>query len=212
MGNATSLYIAHPSPLLSPDAAGVTADVLPHPEWQPSYLLKTNLAYSTTPGAAGITANGDTWRILVTPPGNMQGMAFYPICLRANLWCHSDYMAGLGNFFEPAVMYSIHDPSAAYVWDAVTSDGLVQTFDGTDINFVISVTPDMAGFPPRHGIAESGTNEGNALAGFQFTVKTWSPTTAPQLNLTVDARFLGFPRSAVRSAGFYAARLGFKCV
>ncbi len=215
MANVTDIVLARPTPLVTADAAGLEADILPRGFFQPNFVLRTDFTVGLTPALA---AAGDRWRVLVAPPGSMPDHTFYIVALTCRFIGVSGEDQFLDTFWSKNAAYCISSPfdtngARNWVWDAFTLNGTVSIFDGTNLFSFQSGNPPFNGFPPSPVIADAPapvTSIDNALAGFNFVVGTFDAADQADMRLHVDARFLAFPRSALRSAGFYSPRMTFK--
>lgn len=216
MGEYVTDAILHPRPLLAVDAGGLLASVVPQGPWQPTFLLETQRGLGYTPGAAGLTATNDTWRFNIYTPGNMPDLCFLPVALRANFHGPSSSTTQLAAFFQSPGLYNINfnteETWEQYCHDAVAWEGPLRWYDGTNPRAVMTLSAPMAGYPPAPGIAERTTPDANALAALCFRCDAWDGTVGTVCQVSIDARFLAFPRAAVNSAGFYMPRLSYKTV
>ncbi len=197
-------------PLLTADAAGIEADVQPKPRWQPSHIFETDLSQQVRVFDTALSTAADLWFLLASPAAPAAQIAFYPICARLILNCNDD--PNFNTLFETDAIYSLHDPGgSSFTWDHATLSATGRQFPGTGVvNRFKDVSASMSGFPARPGLATELTQLANGLVGFSIQIDTYDATAAANTYARLDVRVLGFPRPAVRSAGFYTPRLNFK--
>lgn len=205
MGDVTTTLFMKTTTLVTEDAGGLTADIDAKPFWQPSLVVRTDPEELILGSSAALTADGDVWRIMLALPAPMPDHTFYPIALTAAFV----NTAVPSTFFEPLALYSIVPPVGViplqHAWRSFTMDLQRTVFNGGTNVGIQTSAPDFQGFPPSPvASAETGIA---AIGGLQFTVDTFSAGELAMLTLSIDARWLGFPRSIVRSAGFYANRM-----
>lgn len=153
--------------------------------------------------------------IRLIPPSAMPNFVFYPIAMRATLH-NTDADAGMDDLFELAAMVAIEGvadqplgidtPWAFYSFDM---DAVFSGVDASGDFKLQSAAPAFKGFPPKPTIATGGPTN-RALGALMLVIKTFDATAAGNTFLHVDARWLAFPRPAVKSSGFYLPRLWFK--
>ncbi len=216
MADATEVVILEPFFLTTADAAALEADVEPRAFFQPNFVLRS--AFGDGSGITiPIAADGDLWRVLFAPPNSMPHTVFYPISLTCQ-FVSLGAATFAATFWETAAGYTINAPNTQvgprdWVWNSFDLDARRLLFNGTSVESYQSGNPPFNGFPPPPVLA-TGTppvsSIDNAIAGFMFTVQTFNETARAAMRLHVDARFLAFPRSVTRNAGWYAPRLTFK--
>ena len=159
---------------------------------------------------AGLAADGDIHSVLLCPKAKMPGYVFYCIALGANL-VEDPGSAAMAAFWEDSYLFCTSHPETNrnFVWQAATlgtnTIGIDQAA-GTDFR-TRTAYPDLKTMPARPFRPSSDTILNNALGGMQFICKTWDTTANGNMQLHIDARFLGFPQSVTRSAGFYVPRM-----
>jgi hypothetical protein len=214
MADASTGFLAYPRPLTSSDAAGLLADTMPRQLWEPAQLLETQwevgTAGASVPGPIG--AANDIWLVRIQPPSAMPGYVFYPICLRACLINDALDAGFAGPLFNSLAAYTLDPPRQRHwVWQRFTGSTPRTGYDGAGQYYFQDYAPTFRGYPPRPMSLSSSSVSANALAGFQFAVQVWNAPAAANTELHIEARFLAFPQSALRSAGFYVPRLYFSC-
>ncbi len=193
-------------PLITEDAAALTSDIMPEGPWQPKMVLRTDPTELLDLGASGIAADGDIWRIMLAAPSAMPDTMFYPIAMTASI-------VGLNTvFWEDAALYAIAPPVGVvplqHAWRSFTLDSVRTVWNGGVVENIQTAAPVFQGFPPTTVEAiETGIS---AIGGLQFICQTFDAGQAAAQFLSIDARWLGFPRSLARSAGFYMPRLFYK--
>jgi len=209
MADTTTVILLESTPLLSSDAAGLAADILPKALWEPSFILQTRQPSSS---AIPINADGDIWRVLLASTTPMKAFVFYPLALTATFVGTLTFPV----FWETAASYSIDPPIKNTVprndvWKPVTMPAVKPIFDGSAVLFTQTCLPSFAGFPPRPVVNDQdvGTTN-NSLAGFQFTTQTYDATIDAAMSLSIDARWLAFPRTVARNTGYWMPALFYK--
>ncbi len=211
MADKSSVALLAPRPLTVADAAGLLASITPS-FWSPSQLLETDF---NTPIAAvgGLAADGDVWRITLETPSAMPGWVFYPIALRATL-VDTNSTSQFDTLFENIGMASnegvFEDGSESpQNYFEFTVDPTFQGFDaGGDFKIRTMAMP-FPGFPPKLPLSETGAPINDALGAIMLRVGTFSAVGIVDTSLHVDGRWLAFPRTALKSGGFYVPRLFF---
>lgn len=208
MGDVTTTVMMKTSTLVTEDAGGLLADIDAKPFWQPSLVIRTDPTELILGTSAALTADGDIWRIMLALPAPMPDHTFYPIALTAAI-------VGVAiptTFFELNALYTIVPPVGVeplqHAWRSFSLDAARSVWNGAIVEGIQTAAPDFQGFPPSPvASAETGIA---AIGGLQFVVDTFAALELADLTLSIDARWLGFPRSIVRSAGFYANRMFFR--
>ncbi len=208
MADDTDTVFLESFALMTTDAAGLLSDVQAKPEFQPNLVLRTDPSILLPLSATSLAADGDVWRIMLAAPSRMPDAVFYPIAMTC---AFSGEVTGTG-FWEANALYSIVAPVGVvplqHAWRSFSLDTLRTVFNGaTNVGYQTG-SPVFQGFPPSPVAAvETGIS---AIGGFQFTISTFDAPDLAAMNLSIDARWLVFPRSASRNAGFYAQRMFFK--
>lgn len=190
--------------LTSFDAAGLKADVTAQSVWQPTAILESDhTAFIALP--AGITTAADIWRLeFQLPSVPTPAFAFYPIVCAAHLQ-DAGLDAGFVNFWEAQATYQLRiaqngsdrDWNQDYTLGTPT---VIMEGGGAEINSQAATPPELRGFP--FPTVNSPTDP--AMGSFQFTVDTFDAGAAANMFAFVDVRWLVYPETAIRSAGFYA--------
>ena len=206
MANDTTVIFLDASPLQSSDASGLTADIIPRLSWQPSFILRSDPDVLFPVAATTLSLDDDLWRIMVASPSAMPDYSFYPIALTASF-------VGLNTlFWQTPALYSIVPPvgvpALQHAWRSFDLDSVRAVFNGGIAVDIQTAAPDFQGYPPSDVVAVSTGI--SSLGGFQFRVGTFDAVQKSAINLSVDARWLAFPRAATRSGGFYVPRMFFK--
>ncbi len=206
MADDTEIQFLDVSPLITSDAAALQADIEPKGLWQPTKVLRTNPATLIDLSASTIAAAGDVWRIMISAPSAMPDTIFYPIAL-------SFSFVGLNvAFWEDLALYSISPPVGTvplqHAWRSFQLDTRRSVFNGATTVNIQTGAPEFEGFPPS--TVEAIETTVSTIGGLQFTVQTFQAAEKAAIKLSVDARWLGFPRALQRSAGFYMPRMFFK--
>ncbi len=205
MASDTDTVFLDPRPLVTSDGAALLAGVAAREAWQPSFVVRTNPSTLLPLSATNIAAAGDVYRIMLAPPSAMPDYLFYPISLNAS-W------VGLNvAFWDLEALYSIVAPVGPqplqHAWRSFELDSLRKVYNGAVTVDFQSAAPKFQGFPPSPVAAiQTGIS---AIGGFQFVVQTFQAAEKAALNLSIDARWLAFPRAVERSAGFYMPRMFF---
>ncbi len=208
MADETSQALLLPRPLTASDAAGLEADIVPRALWEAALLLERNFSIAIE-SAGTLTTAGDNWRILLSPPSPMPNYVFYPIALRATITMPNAVAAD--TMWEPLALFSVDARGDNFFsWDAVTLSGARQAFSGAGVVRIQNLNPVFHAFPPVPGTANNAALIDNALAAIGIQVDTFDQATLDGTDVHIDCRFLGFPESVVRSAGFYSPRQFFK--
>lgn len=196
-------------PLTTTDAAGLEANIQSSLSFQPNFVLRSDPNELIDLSAGDLTTTGDVLVIQIAAPSAMPAYTFYPIALTASF---VGEVAGTG-FWETAALYSIVAPVGTiplvHAWRSFDMDAVRVVNDslGTTSGFQ-SAAPVFQSFPPSPVAAIETII--SSLGGFQFTVDTFDAADKAAIKISVDARWLVFPRSAVRNAGFYQQRMFFK--
>lgn len=210
MSNTTTEIELLPRPLVAADKAGLLADLVPREFWEPTFLLETRPDEEFPASATTLAAAPDHWRLLVHPPSAMRDLVFYPLALSAT-FVDFPQDAGFATFWEIGGGVAISPPAlrnhAWYPFDLEVSRDGFNTIGA--FNYQAGL-PSFRGFPIRPVRATGANPTDNALGGFIFRVKTFDATTKSQMHVVIDGRWLGFPQSVLRSAGFYLPGLYFK--
>ncbi len=212
MADKSSVIIAKPRPLTVADAAGLEASIVPS-LWAPGQILETDF---NEPLAAvgGLAADGDVWRITIQPPSAMPTYVFYPIALRGTL-VDTNATAQFDALFEDVGMASNEGVfedlnEAPQNYYEFSLDASFQGFDNTGDFKIRTMAMPFPGFPPKLPLAETGAPVEDALGAIMLRVGTFSAVGIVDTSLHLDARWLAFPRSVLKSAGFYVPRLYFR--
>ncbi len=181
--------------------------------WAPSQILETD--FNTPIAAVGtLAADGDVWRITLQTPSAMPGWVFYPIALRATL-VDTNSTTAFDALFEDVGMASnegVFEDGAESPQNyfEFTLGPVFQGFDFTG-DFKIRTMPmPFPGFPPKLPLSETGAPINDALGAIMLRVATFSAVGIVDTPLHVDGRWLAFPRTALKSAGFYVPRMFFR--
>ncbi len=211
MANTTGVILLETVPLLSDDAAALTADILPKPFWEPAFILRTPLDVGGG-SVPPLAADADIWTVLLASETNMDAFVFYPLALTAQFRSTTPFPV----FWELEASYAINPPYRdtvidGSVWHPVQLSSPRQVWDGTNELTVQSAAPVMAGYPPNPVVSTGGASTTlNSIGGFSFVVQTWNTTIQAAMGLHIDARWLAFPRSVERSAGYWTPSRYFK--
>ncbi len=208
MADVTETIFLQASPLTTTNAAGLLSDVQASSEFQPNFVLRSDPSTLIVLSTTALAADGDVLRVMLAAPSAMPDMTFYPIGLSA---AFVGEVAGTG-FWESEALYTIVAPVGTvplqHAWRSVTMDALTTVFNGAVAVGFQSVSPVFTSFPPSPVAAvETGIN---AIGGLQFIISTFAAADLAAMSLSIDARWLAFPRSATRNAGFYGQRMFFK--
>ncbi len=208
MSSSTSTVFLDKVALTTTDAGGLLSDVIAKTEFQPNGVLRSDPSALIPLSGTSLSADGDIMRIMLAAPSRMPDTVFYPVGLTA---AFTGEVTGTG-FFEAAALYSIVAPVGVvplqHAWRSFTMDTLRDVWNGAVKVGFQSAAPVFQSFPPSPVEAvETGIS---AIGGLQFTVSTFDATDKAAMNLSIDARWLTFPRSAVRNAGWYSQRMFFK--
>jgi hypothetical protein len=208
MANSLTIKLLKTRSLITADAGGLEADVVPESMWQPTQIMETDFDNPIEVSSTSLSADGDSWELIFAPPSKTPDVMWYPIAMRAVL--HNNIAGTFVPFFGEAAGFSINQPYGRdWAWDYVDFDPVALGFNGTGEFYYRALNPRWHAFPPIPSICESDTTAENSVGGFQLTIGTWDATAAAGTALHVDARWLGFPRPAIRSGGFYAPRMFF---
>jgi len=206
MGNSTSIKVLQARPLTTGDAGGLTADVIPEAMYQPTMVLEADWDNGINVSGTSLSASGDIWNVVFGPASSVPNIVFYPISLKFTLLC--DSTAAFASLFDTDAGFSISAPyNRNFVWQTVTLDTPKLGYAGAAEFYWQSGSPIFASYPPPPEAADVGVTAQDAVGGIQLTIDTWDATAAAATSLYVDARWLGFPRNAIRSGGFYTPRL-----
>ncbi len=212
MADKSSVLILAPRPLTVTDAAGLEASITPK-LWAPVQILESD--FNSPIAAVGdLAADGDVWRITIQTPSAMPGWVFYPIALRATL-VDTNATTAFDLLFEDRGMASnegvfedaAESPQNYYEFTLGT---VFQGFDFTGDFKLRTIAMPFPGFPPKLPLSETGAPINDALGAIMLRVGTFSAVGIVDTSLHVDARWLAFPRTALKSAGFYVPRLYFR--
>ncbi len=206
MANDTEIQFLKSFPLLTSDAAALQSDIVPQGIWQPTKVLRTDPDVLLDISATALAAAGDVYRVMISAPSAMPDTIFYPIAL-------SFSFVGLNvAFWEDLALYSIVPPVGTFplqhAWRSFQLDTVRSVFNGATVVNFQSGAPAFEGFPPT--TVEAIETTVSTIGGLQFTVGTFQAAEKTALRLSVDARWLGFPRALARAAGFYMPRMFFK--
>lgn len=208
MANTTTIVLLEPEPLITTDAAALTAAVFPRAEFQPSFILRTN---PETAVNIPIAANGDRWRVLLAPPSAMPDYSFYPIAMTTS------FLGGTtqdfsGSFWNANGFFTIDPPIGRdFVWKNMVLGTTLNIYNGTLTRTIQPSVPVFSGFPPAPVTAtDPDVILNNSIGGFQFIVSTFVEIERAAMRLYIDARWLAFPRSVTKNAAYYVPRLYFK--
>lgn len=205
MADETSQAILIPRPLISADAAALTADIIPRTFWEATFVLQRDFSIAIE-SAGTLSADDDIWTILLSPPSPMPNYVFYPIAMRAVLKM-TRFSLGTYLLWKDEACFSVDmRGNTEYTFDAVDLAAQRDT-DGFTLQ---QINPDFHAYPPVPGIARETAIADNALAGFALQIKTFDQTAMDATDLHIDCRFLAFPEAVTRSAGFYLPRQYFK--
>lgn len=207
MANDTDIVFLEVQPLVTIDAGGLKDTVLSKSAFQPTMVLRTDPSVLLALSATALAAAGDTYRIMIATPSAMRDSVFYPISLNLSF---AGEVAGTG-FWETLALYSIVAPVGPnplrHAWRSFDLDAIRTQFNGGTIVGYQTASPVFQGFPPSPVIAVE-TNV-SAIGGFQFVVATFAAADKAAITVSIDARWLVFPRSASRNAGFYTQRMSY---
>lgn len=208
MADDTEIVFLDRTPLTTTNAAGLTSDVVPQEIFQPNQVLRSNPSTLIDVGATSLAATGDVLRIMLAAPSAMPDYTFYPIALTASFVGEN---SGTG-FWETLALYSIVAPVGTFplqhAWRSFSLDPIRTVFNGATVVGFQSAVPVFESFPVSP--VEAVETTVSAIGGFQFTVDTFDAADKAALRLSVDARWLVFPRSAIRNSGFYSQRMFFR--
>ncbi len=208
MSDDTETIFLDLSPLTTSNAAGLKSNVQSKPSFQPEAVLRTNPSTLISLSGTSLAAAGDVLRIMLAAPSAMRDSTFYPIGLTA---AFVGEVTGTG-FWEANALYSIVAPVGVvplqHAWRSFSMDAIRTVFNGAVTVGFQSAAPTFQSFPPSPVEAvETGIS---AIGGLQFVVSTFDAADLAAMTLSIDARWLVFPRTAVRNAGFYSQRMFFK--
>lgn len=209
MADAAQIVQLFARPLTTGDAAGLLADVEPTGFFQPTMILETDIDDAVDLSATGLTTAGDSYECTFAPDNDYPEIAWYPIAMRGQFSSGGNNMA---SFWETEASYTVSGVNPEiWTWDAFSLDTqrVIQNVAGNQI-FMQTANPVFHGMPPRPTVCDGGSIALNQLGGFSLTVQTFSAAVLAALTFRVDARWLGFPRASIRSAGFYTPRMFFQ--
>ncbi len=206
-----SQIVVSPRPLTTLDASGLKASIIPS-LWSPDQILETD--FNVGVPMTGLTLDGELWRISMIPPSAMPHYVFYPIAMRATLF-NTDDDIGFPALFELPGLVSIQGIFEGGVdtpWNFYNFafDAAFSAFDPTGPYAIQSMVSPFEGFPPKLPVAETGAPVNDALGALMLQVQTFNAVAAANTTLHIDARWLAFPRTALKSAGFYVPRQYFR--
>ncbi len=208
MADATETIFLEASPLTTTDASGLTSDILSKLSFQPNYVLRSDPSVLVALSSTVLSADNDVFRVMLAVPSSMPDVTFYPIALSV---AFTGEVAGTG-FWDTPALYSIVAPVGTvplqHAWRSFDLDALRTVFNGGVTVGYQTGAPVFQSFPPSPVAAVETAI--SAIGGFQFTISTFAAADLAAMNMSIDARWLTFPRSAVRNAGFYAQRMFFK--
>ncbi len=206
MANDTEIQFLQVQALITDDAAALQADIVPQGLWQPTKVLRTDPTLLIDLGASTIAAAGDVWRIMISAPSAMPDTIFYPVALSFS------FVGSFGPFWQTNFLYSITPPVGTvplqHAWRLSTLSPRGVVFNGAAVTGIQTGAPAFEGFPPS--TVEAVETTVSTIGGLQFSVDTFVQAEKDDIQLSVDARWLGFPRALQRSAGFYMPRMFFK--
>jgi len=212
VGNSTTILVLKLRPLQVSDAAGLEASILPKDLWQPTQIAESNFQAQSLISGTSLSADGDIWRILFSPPSATPDTVWYPIGLKISIMSGSAsiVVADFDALFELSALFAIENPfENRGSWHDFTLFAPTVGYDGTE--FVLYTgAPAFSAYPPRLSTALSSVPAEDALGGVQLTVKTWNGTAAALSFVHVDVRYLGYPRPSLLSGGLYTPRTFFK--
>jgi len=161
-----------------------------------------------TAASTALAISGDVWRIMLAAPSAMPDYTFYPIALTASF----AGMAINSSFWDQDALYSVIAPVGpnplVHAWRSFRLDNIRRVFNGGVTVGYQTAAPVFQSFPPSPVSAiETAIS---AIGGLQFIVGTFGAGDKAAINLSIDARWLAFPVSVTRNAGFYVPRLFFK--
>ncbi len=208
MADDTETIFLKTFPLTTTNAAGLRSPIQPELSFQPNAVLRSDPSVLIPLSGTVLAADGDVLRIMLAAPGAMPDTTFYPIGLTA---AFVGEVTGTG-FWETNALYSIVAPVGVvplqHAWRSFSMDAIRTVFNGAVTVGFQSASPVFQGFPPSPVAAiETGIS---AIGGLQFIVSTFDAADLAAMSLSIDARWLAFPRAAVRNAGFYMQRMFFK--
>jgi len=206
VADETSQAILVPRPLISADAAALTADIIPRTFWEATFVLQRDFSLGIQ-SAGTLSADNDVWTILLSPPSAMPNYVFYPIAMRAVLKGDKASIFALSLLWQDEACFSVDmRGDTQYAFDSVD----LSAHRSTDDFVLQQINPDFHAYPPEPGVARETTIADNALAGFALQIGTFNTTAMDTTRLHIDCRFLAFPEAVTRSAGFYLPRQYFK--
>jgi len=208
MADDTEVITLEQTALVTTNSAGLTSSIIPQGSFLPNFVLRSDPSVLIALSAGDLTTTGDILRIMIATPSAMPDYTFYPIALTCSF---SGEVAGTG-FWELPALYTIVAPVGTnptrHAWRSFSLDSVRTVMDDLAVVGYQTAAPVFQSFPPSPVSSEATAI--SAIGGFQFTVDTFDAADKAAIKLSVDARWLAFPRSAVRNAGFYTQRMFFK--
>lgn len=208
MADATSTLILKPEALVTTDAAALTANIQARSMFQPAFVVQTAVdEVDETDMPAGISADGDVWRIIFELSAPMPGYVLYPFAFTGDL-----VMGGALTAFntlwedDAALQISVNPISASRSgWRAFQLGPVL--FGGPNNITNRDLSPELKGFPVRPRAA--GGNGSVRVGELLLTVATFDATAAAATSIDIDYRLLMFPEAVSINAGFYSPSLFF---
>lgn len=195
-------------PLVTSDAAGLTAPIQAAPFYQPAFIAETGLEEANeTPMPTGLTDPGNVWRIIFELASPMPGFVVYPYAFSGNL-IH-DTAGAFGALFENEFAYqlSVAQLTASRAgWQTASMDEI--RFLGPIPIRIQAISPPLRGFPIRPR-TPGGGGVGTRVGELSLTIDTPDVTATANTSLDFDFRLLLFPEAARDNAGYYTPMLFF---
>lgn len=209
MADATSTIVLTPRPLVTTDAAALTASIEAKSGFQPAFIAETLVDEANeTAMPTALTADEDVWRIIFELSGPMPGYILYPYAFTGDL-VMGGALTAFNTLFEDdaAFQISVNPLSASRSgWRAFTLGPVL--FGGPNNITNRDISPELKGFPVRARTAGGGgslVRVGELL----LTVATADVTATAATSIDIDFRLLMFPEAAAENAGFYTPSLFF---
>lgn len=209
MADTTTLVLLNPRPLITADAAGLEADVVPKALWQPIMLLESDQTVEIP--LTGLAADEDLWRVLFCPVSATPGVVYLPLRLRFSIWTSGGSVA-FPTLFEKTYQYAIDVPIGGNSGAWYNADMLDprEYWAGVGGEWSQTGAPEIHGWPPKAGVAlDPDSIQNNCLGGITLQIQTYDATSAAASKLSIDSAWVGYPVNALRSAGFYTPRMYF---
>lgn len=207
MGDATSVVIMKPRPLVTSDAAALTSSIESRPLFQPAFILESGVdVENETTMPTGLTVAGDVWRIEFNLGSPMPGYVVYPFAFTGDI-INDMADAAFADLFElqASMQMSVAPNLASRSGFRDFTMGTPRTTGPSGL-FVQDISPELKGLPvrPRPG---GGGLTGIRVGDLLLTIKTADVTATSNTTIDLDYRLLMFPEGAKDNAGFYTPLL-----